>query len=799
MIILLFLMLLLGHLQLIELGNLHENSTTRDPGNSSFFRQTKYTNSYSENLRAGANLLNTTASSDIFPQKFTNQAQRKLLESSSNQEKTTSTDQLTKNPPPTTPDPKQAVYLVRCSNDGPSFWCRSCYLANLCATIIPAALHICRLPNCSDSQGGTHGISLPDNSAIAPPSIELESYLHAEVGDSVSFVCRATGTAEPPVTGIFRGSQNKTKAGEISEEETSGHSSDDTKLFHSYSDHETEFHSTGRVKISTSDIRHKVYIPQTILDPPFNRQLERLNALYDRHEQTRSDLDTYLEEDIPALMQDLQTSSTTINDTVVTITQKFGFVTKQDSGPYICYARTGNLLVQSILYLNVTDRVCGDKCEGESWNTTICGSDCVDYPSFCHLKRSACLSGVPISPKSLSSCQDTNQIQISDLNLSSEDRVLSGTSDLDLYCKIKGPWGRGKKIKWYKNGALLTGSDGTPIIAVRLLIPDAQRKWAGKYSCFYQDCIEIVSNVIEIFYRERRSWSCQLFGSWRISDSFPAGDEMKSSNSADFCRTTIAKDCGEFKWTMYGLYDKCLHAEPGSQSLCLVSVVLFYLNTKIEVGPGTSTSVTPSNTTISSSQKLGDELLITHKIEEDKLLITEKREGDTLLMSVENNLTLVWDTLGLHFSLISHNTTSRICGVCGTPLSPDEVSQPRSLSETRSSHLETTLKHERDSEITPCQLNFSPVPATYQEYLCGLEKFRGSAVERCEEVLYRTSLSNCTRYVDPSPYLQKCVFDICSLPSFHTQLVLCKIGELFRVRCQAEGVGGRPLDLPEFC
>ena len=796
---LLFLVLPLGQLQLIELGNLHKNSTTHDFGNSSF-RPTKYTNSYSENLRTF--LSNTTVNSDIFPEKDSTQAQRKLSRSSANQEQNIPTNQPTKNP---TPDPKQAVYLVRCSNDGPSFWCRSCYLANLCATIIPAALHICRLPNCSDSQGGTHGISLPDNSAIAPPSIELESYLHAEVGDSVSFVCRATGTAESPVAGIFRGSQNKTETGEINAEETAGFSSDDPWLYHSYTDHETAFHSSGRVRISTSDIRHKIYIPQTILDPSFNRQLERLNALYDRHEQTRSDLDTYLGEDIPALMNDLQTSSTTVNDTVVTILQKFGFVTEQDSGPYTCYARTGNLLVQSTLYLNVTDRVCGDKCEGESWSTTICGSDCVDYTSFCHLKRSACLSGVPISPKSFSSCKDTNKIQISDIHLSSENQVLSGTSDLDLYCKINGPWGRGKEIKWYKNGAVLTGSDGSPIIAVRLLIPDAQRKWSGKYSCFYQDCIEIVSNEIEIFYREKEkatpmsSWSCQLFGSWRISDSFPDGDEMKSSNSAIFCRTTIAKDCGEFKWTMYGLKDKCLHAGPGSQSLCLVSVVLFYLNTKIEIGPGSSISVTPSNTTISLSQKLGDELLITHKIEEDKLLITEKREGETLLISVENTLTLVWDTLGLHFSVISHNTTSRICGVCGTPLSPGEVSQPRSLPETRSSHLETTLQYERDSKITPCQLNFSAVPTTYQEYLCGLEKFRTSAVERCEEVLYRTSLANCRRYVDPIPYLQKCVFDICSLPSFHLQLVLCKIGELFRVRCQAEGVGGSPLDLSELC
>ena len=160
-------------------------------------------------------------------------------------------------------------------------------------------------------------------------------------------------------------------------------------------------------------------------------------------------------------------------------------------------------------------------------------------------------------------------------------------------------------------------------------------------------------------------------------------------------------------------------------------------------------------------------------------------------------MTLVWDMLGLHLSLITPNT--RKCGMCGYPLTPLEVSQPPTLEQVSLTHLKTTAQYEETSTVNQCELTSSPLPSTQNTYLCGVESFRSSAMKKCGETLYSAGFVTCVSRVDPIPYFRKCLLDLCSLPSFYERVTLCKVWELFRVRCIAEGFRVGYEGKPHFC
>ena len=100
--------------------------------------------------------------------------------------------------------------------------------------------------------------------------------------------------------------------------------------------------------------------------------------------------------------------STTTSGNTVTYRRRINYATVQDTGNYTCTGKSGNRITSKTLFLNVTRNVCGT-CHNHT-PQQICGSDCVDYTSFCELKKMACLSGTPISLRSFGNCSHTNQV-----------------------------------------------------------------------------------------------------------------------------------------------------------------------------------------------------------------------------------------------------------------------------------------------------------------------------------------------------------------------------------------------------
>nr|AFK75446.1 putative secretory peptide-36 [Pleurobrachia bachei] len=378
-----------------------------------------------------------------------------------------------------------APLLVRCSSEGPNFWCLSCYNAQICTAIVPRAFDICNITDCIRRK--QIPFRVPDESALSPPNITFPEYLLKFEGDPVDIVCAVEGMMEPPVVTLS----------DPTAEHSWGHQQTGRQQNRAFIEDQS-----SSLKILKTHRKHKIKIPMSVLDPTVEEQLAALNELHNRYGDLDGEAATEVKKEH---MDKTKIDSTARSGNTVTYRRKINYATVQDTGNYTCTGKSGNRVTVKTLFLNVTRDVCGD-CHKHTVQQ-ICGSDCMDYSSFCDLKRTACLSGVPISPRSFWNCSYTNQVERDQevLQLQGFNTILTGaTTELELYCGITSMWGRGREIHWMKNGEPLIVS-GAPVSGNKLHVPNAGKKWAGEYFCYYDSCERIESNC-----HVQSSWSPDL-------------------------------------------------------------------------------------------------------------------------------------------------------------------------------------------------------------------------------------------------------------------------------------------------